>query len=341
MSGAAARVEGLVRRREVRRRAGWGAAAVPLVAALVVVLVIRVTGLEDIGWIQNAMLVFSGLLVEALPFVLLGAIVSAAIEVFVPSRTFNYLASVPRRYQVSAAAFGGFAFPVCECGSVPVARRLVVRGLDPRAAVTFMLAAPVVNPIVILSTIFAFQGRSILWLMVGGRVLLGLIVAVIGGLAAGPALAQPDSSQRTSVHAHQMEGGSRAADFVGHMGSDFAFMARFMMAGALVAALIQTAVPQNAIDQVSQTVVLAIVAMMVFAFVLSLCSESDAILISSFTQFSPASMLAFLVFGPMMDIKLVALYSGSFGARFVRVLLPVLAVAVLIGCLWIELFDRL
>jgi uncharacterized protein len=317
---------------------------VPVAAVLGAVVAIRVLQLDQVGWIQNILLIFSGLLVEALPFVLLGAIVSAAIEVYLPNRVFERLARVPTRFQVGTAAFGGMAFPVCECGSVPVARRLLHRGLNPSAAVTFMLAAPIVNPIVILSTIFAFQGRDILWLMVGGRVVLGLGVAVIGGLTSGAAIGGSSAQIEAAFahgHDHDHEGGSRPGAFVGHMASDFAFMARFMMIGAAVAAVVQTVVPQNAIEEVAGAAILSILAMMAFAFVLSLCSESDAILISSFTQFTPSSQLAFLVFGPMMDTKLVALYSGAFGRRFVRILLPTLILATFIACLWVEAFERL
>jgi uncharacterized membrane protein YraQ (UPF0718 family) len=318
-------------------------APVAIVAAGLVL--VRLLQLQDVGAIHNVLLVFSGLLVEAIPFILLGAAVSAAIEVFLPDAAFRRFSRAPKPVQVGAAAFGGMLFPVCECGSVPVARRLLLRGLTPAAAVTFMLAAPIVNPVVILSTIFAFQGRDILGLMVGGRIGLGLMVAIIGGLVASRALTATlrgdDAAGTACAHDHHHHGaGSKAARFVGHLGTDFTFMLRFMLIGALVAACIQTLVPQDAIEQVASSAILAIAAMMLLAFALSLCSESDAILISSFTQFSPASQLAFLVFGPMVDTKLVALYGGAFGRRFVQLLVPTVGLATFVGCLWIEALDR-
>ena len=113
-------------------------------------------------------------------------------------------------------------------------------------------------------------------------------------------------------------------------------MLKFMLIGATIAAVIQTFVPQNAMNTVSSTALIAIPAMMLFAYLLSLCSESDAILISSFTQFSPVAQLAFLVFGPMLDLKLTALYTGAFGRRMARVLVIAITGTVLILCLWIE-----
>lgn len=126
-----------------------------------------------IAGLQNFFIIFGSLLIEAVPFILLGAVVSAAIEVFVPARAFEKLALVPRPLQLPAAGLAGFAFPVCECGSVPVARRLAAKGLAPSAAVTFMLAAPILNPVVIASTFVAYRGRDIVWQMVLGRSVLG------------------------------------------------------------------------------------------------------------------------------------------------------------------------
>lgn len=347
MSRAAVGAQSLVAARVRRRPPGIVRASVPLGIVLSCLALLRILELEQVGWIQNVLVIFSGLLLAALPFILLGSAVSAAIEVFLPDRVFARLAAVPQRLQVGAAAFGGMVFPVCECGSVPVARRLVQRGLNPSAAVTFMLAAPIVNPIVILSTVFAFQGRDILWLMVGGRVIMGLAIAVIAGLVASSAIRRNGITPHALDHGHERDHGpkrgatSKPVAFAGHLAAEFSFMARLMMIGALVAAILQTGIPANVMDDVSSSAALAILAMIGFAFVLAICSESDAILISSFTSFSPAALLAFLVLGPMMDIKLVALYGGVFGRRFVRVLAPTLVVATFVACLWLEAVLRI
>src|SRR5688500_4132657 len=131
--------------------------------------------------LRNFLIVFASLLVEALPFIVLGAAVSALIEVFVPASVFARLARLPRGLQQPIAGLGGFAFPVCECGSVPVARRLVAKGMSPAAAITFMLAAPILNPVVLAATAVAYRGRDILLPMVLGRAGLGLTVAIVAG----------------------------------------------------------------------------------------------------------------------------------------------------------------
>ena len=286
--------------------------------------------------VQNFFLVFGSLLIEAVPFVLLGALVSAAIEVFVPSSAFERLTALPRPLQLPASALAGMAFPVCECGSVPVARRLANKGLAPAAAITFMLAAPILNPIVIASTFVAYRGRDILWPMVLGRAGLGLVVAVaVGWVVAGRSkeeLITPRARDEEHVH----EEGSKAAAFFSHLSGDFTFMGKFLVMGAAVAATMQTFVPQSVIGGVAETPVVSLIAMMGLAFLLSLCSESDAFVAASFVQFGVGSQLAFLVFGPMMDTKLTFLYRGTFSKRFFNAALITVATVTLAGTMWIE-----
>src|SRR3990172_845972 len=120
-------------------------------------LLLRVADPGRVDWVRTFFVIFGSLLIQALPFVMLGA----------------------------PAALSGIAFPICECGSVPVARRLMQRGLMPSAAVTFMLAAPVINPVVIASTIVAFRQRTSMWAVVGGRFALGMLVAIAVGWVLG------------------------------------------------------------------------------------------------------------------------------------------------------------
>jgi len=171
---------------EIRQRTRAWLGPVLVVGALAGVgLLVRTISGAGLGAVRTFLLVFGSLLVEALPFILLGAAVSAMIEVFVPASVFVRLARLPRGLQMPVAGLGGFAFPVCECGSVPVARRLLLKGLTPAAAVTFMLAAPILNPVVLVATAIAYRGRDVLWPMVIGRAVLGLVVAMAVGWVVG------------------------------------------------------------------------------------------------------------------------------------------------------------
>ena len=290
--------------------------------------------------VQNFLLVFSSLLIEAIPFVLLGAVVSAAIEVFVPARAFYALARLPRPLQLPAAGLAGMAFPVCECGSVPVARRLAAKGLAPSAAVTFMLAAPIINPVVIASTFLAYRGRELMWPMVLGRTGLGLLAAVAVGWAVGArssgSLLKARATDVGCADGESHEHGGRWKHFFAHLSDDFVFMGRFLFIGAVVAAALQTFMPQDFIGAIAGTPVLDLFAMMLLAFLLSLCSESDAFVAASFVQFGLGAQLAFLVFGPMVDTKLMFLYTGTFTKGFFRTVVLVVAAVTVAGALWIE-----
>jgi uncharacterized membrane protein YraQ (UPF0718 family) len=293
-----------------------------------------------IAWVQTFLILFGSLLVQALPFVLLGALASSVIEVFVPVGTLQAIARLPRPLQLPAAALAGLAFPICECGSVPVARRLATRGLSAGAAITFMLAAPVLNPVVVASTFFAYRGRESMWTMVLGRFVIGFVVAVVAGWVIGATsrdqLLRPRADDG---HAHRVELGrpeSRWRRLFVHLGDDFLFMGRYLILGATAAAAVQTFLPASLLSSVASLPIVGLVAMMALAAALSLCSESDAFVAASFVQFGAASQLAFLVFGPMVDLKLIALYSGTFRPGLVRPIVVVVAATTLVATLWVQ-----
>jgi uncharacterized protein len=287
--------------------------------------------------LETFVLIFTSIVIEALPFVLLGAVVAAAIEVLVPPSVFERVARWPVAVQLPAAACGGVAFPVCECGSVPVARRLMARGMHPAAGITFMLAAPILNPVVLASTALAYRGRGAVFEMVAGRAVLGLVVAVAAGWALGGQATQ--SLLRRDEEA-PAAGGSAGRRLVDHIAADFFFMGRFVVLGSAIAALLQTLVPQRVVAGVTETPLVGSLALMALAFVLSLCSEADAFVAASFVQFPLGAHLAFLVLGPAVDVKLSVLYGATFGRRFVAHLLLVAVPVVLAGSLWFEVVVR-
>jgi uncharacterized protein len=312
-----------------------------LVAVLLVLaaaaIVVRSAGLESIGWVRTFLVIFGSLLVQALPFVVIGALAAALVEVFVPVSTIERLGRLPRPLQLPAAALAGVLFPICECGSVPVARRLMLRGLTPSAAITFMLAAPVLNPVVIASTFVAFRGRTNLWTMVAGRFMLGMLVAVAVGWVIGDRtkeqLLKRRRDEQVDLELERPE--ARWRRFFVHLGDDFLFMARYLLFGAAIAAAIQTFLPASLLNGLAGLPILSVVAMMGLAVLLSLCSESDAFVAASFVQFSPSAQLGFLVLGPMVDVKLMALYAGTFRRGFVRTVVVATSASTLVGALWI------
>src|SRR5919106_5588359 len=209
-------------------------ALVVLIALAGMAFLLRLLNATGIPALQNFLLVFGSLLIEAMPFILLGAAVSAFIEVFVPASFFARVARLPKALQMPAAGLGGFAFPVCECGSVPVARRLALKGLAPAAGVTFMLAAPFLNPIVLISTAVAYRGREAMWAMVLGRAALGLAAALaVGWVVARKARDQLlRSSDRHERHHHDESSAPRRRRYFGQLAGDFTMLSRYLVVGA-------------------------------------------------------------------------------------------------------------
>lgn len=182
-----------------------------------------------------------------------------------------------------------------------------------------------------------------MWTMVGGRFLLGMIVAVVVGWTVGAVskdgLLKPNPED---AHAHPVELGRpepRWRRFFLHLGGDFLFMGRYLVLGATFAALVQTFLPASWISKVAGLPVISLGAMMLLAALLSLCSESDAFIAASFVQFGHAAQLAFLVFGPMVDLKLGTLYAGTFRKGFVRTVVVASFATTLVLTMWLQVMS--
>jgi uncharacterized membrane protein YraQ (UPF0718 family) len=321
-----------------RRTVNGRALAYTGAAVATAIVLARVVDVGRLAPVQSFVLIFTAIVVEAMPFILIGAIAGALLEVYVPEGVMARVAGRRLGLQMPVAVLGGLAFPVCDCGSVPVARRLIARGVHPAAGLAFMFAAPVFNPIVIASTYIAYRGRGLAWEMVAGRTALVLVVALAAGWALGTdgasELLRPRPGDAADDHAHSNQ--SKKKVFVNHLSSDFFFMGKFLVVGAALSAGIQTALPQSVVSGVATTPVVGTLALMGIAFIASLCSEADAFVAVSFTQFPIGSQLAFLVFGPVADAKLAMIYSGTFRRRFVPRLLAIAVPVVLAGALWFE-----
>src|SRR6266545_1810370 len=219
---------------------------------------------------------------------------------------------VPRRaaLAVPAAATAGAALPGCECGSVPVAGRLVAAGVTPAAALAFLLSAPAINPIVLTATAVAFPDRPV---MVLARLLASLLASIVVGLL-WLALGRDDlvrPARRWTPPA-----GPRLRTFLASAQHDFLQAGGFLVVGAGAAATLQTLVPRRVVDSFAHAGPLTVLALGVLAVLLALCSEADAFVAAGLKQFSLTARLAFLVVGPMVDVKLIALQAGTFGPRF-------------------------
>lgn len=277
---------------------------------------------------QAWMTVFVAVFVQALPFLVLGVLLSATISVFVPPSFFAR--ALPRRpaLAVPVAGMAGAVLPGCECASVPVAGALVRRGVAPAAALAFLLSAPAINPIVLTATAVAFSGNPE---MVLARFVASLLVACAMGWL-WQRLGHADWL-RPPAHP-SFDGEGKGAAFWGSVRHDVMHAGGFLVVGAMAAATLKSVIPASWLHAAANNPLVSILALAVLAVVLSICSEADAFVAASLTQFSLTARLAFLVVGPTIDLKLFAMQAGTFGRGFALRFAPAtFVVAVLVSAL--------
>jgi uncharacterized membrane protein YraQ (UPF0718 family) len=250
--------------------------------------------------------------VQALPFLLLGTALSGAINAFVPARVFTRL--LPRRpvLAVPVAGVAGVVLPGCECASVPVANSLIGRGVTPAAAFAFLLSAPAINPVVLTATAIAFPGHPE---MVVARLLASLATAAVMGWL-WLFLGRDKWLKPVVRHTGHQPEQSRLREFRRGFQHDFLHAGGFLVLGAMAAATFNVAVPRTVLDAFSGSPWLSVLFLAALAILLAVCSEADAFVAASLTGFSPVARLAFMVVGPMVDLKLIALQAGTFGRAF-------------------------
>lgn len=292
---------------------------------------------------QTFSIIFSSIVLEAFPFMLLGALIGGLIEVFAPREKIANL--LPNRpvLTIFLAAGLGLIFPVCECAIVPVVRRLVKKGLPLGAAVAYLLGGPIVNPLVAASTLAAY---GMMWKVAMIRLFLGFAIASAAGILMDmfftreQAILPENHVGCDGCHGSHDGGGffHRLRAGLVHGAEDFFDIGRFLIIGAFVAALMQTMISRDLFAAAVGVPVFSILLMMVLAVVLSLCSEADAFVAASFrfTGMPFSAQMAFMVLGPMLDIKLVLMYLSLFKKRAIITLSALTAGLVFFSLLVME-----
>lgn len=264
--------------------------------------------------------VFLGIFVEAVPYLLLGTLASGLVEVFLDrDQIARWVSKRPVAASVSGSLMG-IIFPVCECGVVPLTRRLFKKGLPLSAGISFLLAAPVLNPIVLFSTASAFGWADMLF----WRFFLSFIIAVTVGLVFS---IEKDSSNvlQTVLDSHEHHHSYKDVSVIEKIRQAFLItvdeffdMGRYLVLGTTLAAGLQTFVSQSTLLAIGSGPILSVLIMLLLAILLSICSTVDSFVALGFVgTFSFGSILSFLVFGPMVDIKSVMMYTQVFKRRAV------------------------
>jgi uncharacterized protein len=333
--------------------------------------------------LNNAFTLFLSLLVEAIPFLILGVLLSSLLLLFVDEK--KLISALPKN-PLLGALFGscaGFLFPVCECGNVPVARRLLMQGAPAPVAIGFLLAAPTINPIVIWSTWVAFREQpEIVFLRIGFSLAIATIIGFIFStqkdmkpllqasmtrgifqpvessplnLSTTPSLLKSGSyllggsviqrldpsilSGSAPSPISKSSGKEKFRLFIENTVQELRELGGVLVLGSAMAAFLQVAVPREVIISLGQGPILSIVAMMVLAALVSICSTVDAFFALAFAStFTSGSLLAFLVFGPMVDLKALGLMLSVFKPRAIIYIFAIAAQLTFLFTLFMNLY---
>ncbi|WP_105614506.1 permease [Vallitalea okinawensis] len=296
--------------------------------------------------LEGFSLIFLSIIFEALPFIIIGSFVSSLITIFVKPELLIKILPRNKTLGLVMASLLGFIFPVCECAIVPIMRGLVKKGVPTYLAITFMLAVPIVNPVVLASTYYAFDNdmtmvflRATLGII--GAILIGYIVSGLKSSEAPLLRRHHDSHGECSCSHHHEEEHSCGCghdhhkkdkglfavitQVLQHTSHELYDVGKFLILGAFISALMQTFISREAILAVGSNTVTSTLVMMLLAFVLSLCSEADAFIARTFMpSFTTGSILGFLILGPMIDIKNSIMLFGSFKSKFVIKLIGII-----------------
>ncbi|MGH4140658.1 permease [Clostridium sp.] len=321
----------------------------------------------DLRVLNDFSTVFLSIIFEGIPFILIGALVSSIIQIFVSEEAIAKIIPKNKFVGVLIASLVGLVFPVCECAIVPITRRLIKKGVPLSIAVTFMLSVPIMNPVVLLSTHYAFMGMSY---MVIARAMFGMIGSITIGILIGvlhkdspfkhqvvrkarsTRKAEGDFKHQNVVrskstnhikhnHIHVDKNNDNCScghthnhskydnrilrnieEIITHTSAELYDIGRFFIMGVFLSTCMQIFIPKEFILSIGGGVLSSIIVMMMLAFVLSVCSETDAFIARSFLgQFTSGSILGFLILGPMIDIKNTIMLCGSFKLSFVAKLI--------------------
>ncbi|KZR87059.1 permease [Synechococcus sp. MIT S9508] len=309
--------------------------------------------------------IFQGLLIEALPFLMLGVTIAGLARWLVPQSA--WVRRLPRHPLLApiVGALLGFALPACECGNVPVARRLLASGAPLGTGFGFLFAAPVLNPIVLASTWAAFPDKTwLLWARPAGAFVIALALSALlglipesrllqGALLEERRLSQPLSSIGLLERRIGLVGAGPAKpampaqstallprELLSHSTREFLSLLTLLVLGSALAAVVQTWLPRSWLLALGSAPTLSVLALMLLALVVSVCSSVDAFLAIGFAaQVTPGALLAFLLLGPVVDLKLAGLFTVLLTPRAIAITALSASLMVLLIGQWVNLIQ--
>ncbi|MCK9266674.1 permease [bacterium] len=277
-------------------------------------------------------IVLLAILLEGLTFLLLGSCLSGAIEVFVPGEFLEKRFPKKKIPSALSGALLGIVFPVCSCGNIPLTRRLIKKGVPVTGAISYLLAAPIINPITVASTIMAFSSLKSIWLE---RVGIAFLVACISGLIFSrydKSQILKDLSTEADSCSHHHTSQNKIVRVLQHAEHDFFLTGKYFVIGAIIASLFQTVIPRTILGNLGQNHFLSVLLLGLLGMLFSLCSFADAFVVSTFSSFPSVAKVVFMTAGPMIGASIMFLYFGAFKKKFTgRLILTVACLLLLIS----------
>ncbi len=284
--------------------------------------------------VKNISIIFISIFFESLPFLLLGSLISSIIETYVSNETIAKIIPKNKILGSIVGVFLGFFLPACDCAVIPVSKRLLKKKVPINVAISFMLASPIINPVVLLSTYNAFYRTNpeIFWY----RLLFGIVIALLIGIIMGIIFGKKevitnnleDDEECCQCHHEKHIHHSLKNDILSicrHTAYDLFEVVKYLMFGALLASLVQVLLPRNILMIFNNNQVLSIIVLMLFAYLISLCSTSDSFVGKSLlSTFNESSIIAYLLLGPMIDIKNTIVLLGNYKKSFVWALIALI-----------------
>ena len=294
--------------------------------------------------IKDISIIFTSIFFESLPFLLLGALISSIIETYISNETIAKIIPKNKVLGSIVGIFLGFFIPACDCAVIPVSKRLLKKKVPINVAISFMLASPIINPVVLLATYKAFYKTNpeIVWIRLFYGIGIALIIGIIMGLLFDDTkvitnnIADDEECHNHNCHCHHEEHTHHTfkGDFLSickHTAYDLFEVAKFLMLGALIASMVQVLLPRSVLMVFNNNQVLSILVLMIFAYLISLCSTSDSFVGKSLlSSFNETAIIAYLLLGPMIDIKNTFVLLGNYKKKFVWTLIILIFITVFI-----------
>ena len=316
-------------------------AIVPLII-LIVILMFKFQVTLNMRTLSNFSAIFISIILEAMPFIFIGSVISSLIQLFVSEKTIARILPKNKILALLLASLLGIFLPICECAIIPIAKKLVKKGVPLGVATTFMLSTPIINPIVLLSTYYAFGGNlKILFTRAFCGIIASILIGFIITLVHKPNIDvvknnignEDDDFCGCGIPHNNYKNQSKLSLLLESVSSEFLDISKYLIFGAMLSAIFQVLVSRNSLNYLANNLFLSVIAMMFLAFILSVCSEADAFIASTFIgQFTTGSIIAFLILGPMLDIKNSLMLIGGFKRIYIiPLIISIVVICYLIG----------